>query len=166
MDPSSAVSIESEGVTSEFLSCIPEFLLSNVMDFVLFASRFSPGTLDKGKLDDLLTLVVVFMGSPHRLKNPHMRAGLAEMLDCLMPPDRGQSSMPSARTTLFVKHPLAKKLVATLLHVFASIEMTGQGVRFEEKFNYRRPMYAAMKFLWGLKLHKNQFKYLISSFRC
>ncbi|KAK4037381.1 ubiquitin conjugation factor E4 A isoform X1 [Daphnia magna] len=146
--------------TSELLSCIPEFCLSNVMDFVVFANRFSPTTLDRSKLDDLLTLVLVFMGSPNRLKNPHMRAAMAEMLDGLMPPDRGQASPPSSRTKLFVEHPRSKDVVRTLLHVFASIEMTGQGVAFEQKFNYRRPMYAAMKFLWSLKFHRRQFKLL------
>ena len=143
--------------TSDVLSCIPEFVLSNVMDFVVFVNRFSPGTLDRGQLDDLLTLIVVFMGSPNRLKNPHMRAAMAEMLDGLMPPDRGQAAPPSSRTALFVQHPRAKDVVGALLHVFASIEMTGQGVAFEQKFNYRRPMYAAMKFLWSLKLHRRQF---------
>lgn len=140
---------------SDYLSCIPEFVLSNVMDFVQFTSRFAQSKLDSMPLDDLLTVIVVFMGSPRRLKNPHVRAGLADMLGCLIPGD----DLASPRTgLLFTRHPLAKHLVATLLHVFASIEMTGQGVRFEEKFNYRRPMYSAMKFLWSIELHRNQFK--------
>lgn len=142
--------------TSDYLSCIPEFILSNVTDFVLFLSRFSQPTLDNVQLDDFLTLVVVFMGSPQRLKNPHLRAGLAETLDNLIPSDK--STLPGHRTNIFLNHPLANQLVGTLLHVFSSIEMTGQGVRFEEKFNYRRPMYDAMKFLWNLSLHRDQFK--------
>lgn len=32
-----------------------------------------------------MTLVLVFMGSPKRMKNPHLRAQLAEMLASLMP---------------------------------------------------------------------------------
>lgn len=157
-DITSSELISNKEHTSDLLSCIPEFCLSNVMDFVVFVNRFSPGTLDRGHLDELLTLIVVFMGSPNRLKNPHMRAAMAEMLDGLMPPDRGQATLPSSRTALFIQHPRAKDVVGTLLHVFASIEMTGQGVAFEQKFNYRRPMYAAMKFLWSLKQHRRQFK--------
>lgn len=163
-----ALGLQTKDVTSEvivskepteLLSCIPEFCLSNVMDFVVFVNRFSPTTLDQSHLDDLLTLIVVFMGSPNRLKNPHMRAAMAEMLDGLMPPDRGQATLPNSRTVLFAQHPHAGLVVRTLLHVFASIEMTGQGVAFEQKFNYRRPMYAAMKFLWRMKFHRRQFKY-------
>lgn len=38
-------------------------------------------------------------------------------------------------------------LVESLLNVFVKIEMTGEGVEFEEKFRYRRPMYAAMRYM-------------------
>lgn len=36
--------------------------------------------------DHFMTLVLVFMGSPQRLKNPHLRAELADMLAALIPP--------------------------------------------------------------------------------
>ncbi|KAL1451486.1 hypothetical protein WDU94_005859 [Cyamophila willieti] len=35
--------------------------------------------------------------------------------------------------------------------------MTGESVEFEQKFNYRRPMYATMKFLWSLDEHRAHF---------
>ena len=129
------------------------------MDFVVFAHRFSPSRLEQGQLDQFLSLTVTFMGSPSRLKNPHLRAAMAEMLDCLMPPDRGaQPASSNPRDALFVQHPRAVEVSSALLHVFASIETTGQGVAFEQKFNYRRPMYAAMKYLWSLPVHRRQFK--------
>ena len=146
------------------LASIPEFVVSNVTDLVNFLNRFCPAMLDNPSGSDFLTLVVELMASPHKLKNPHMRAAMAEMLDALMPPppmadsDRAGPAVRLGRTELFVRHERAGELVGCLLHVFASIEMTGQGVAFEQKFNYRRPMYAAMKFLWTLKLHRKQFK--------
>jgi ubiquitin conjugation factor E4 A len=36
--------------------------------------------------------------------------------------------------------------------------MTGQSVAFEQKFNYRRPMYTVMDHLWTIKLHRDTFK--------
>ena len=36
-------------------------------------------------LDHFMTLILVFMGSPERMKNPHLRAELAETLAALMP---------------------------------------------------------------------------------
>lgn len=45
-----------------------------------------------------------------------------------------------------------------LLDVFVGIEMTGQGVDFEQKLNYRRPMYTVMDHLWKLEEHREVFK--------
>ena len=50
----------------------------------------------------------------------------------------------------FVFHPLSSFLSESLLNVFVSIEMTGQSVQFEQKFNYRRPMFELIEYLWHL----------------
>lgn len=50
------------------------------------------------------------------------------------------------------------QIVANLLQVFVGIEMTGQSVQFEQKFNYRRPMYVVMDYLWKISEHQNNFK--------
>ena len=68
------------------------------------------------------------------------------------------SCCSSEREALFRKHPLAAHVGETLLHVFVSIEMTGQGVEFEQKFNYRRPMYAVLQYVWSMKLHRDALK--------
>lgn len=44
------------------------------------------------------------------------------------------------------------------MNVFVEIEMTGQSVEFEQKFNYRRPMYAVFDFLWELPEHLEGFR--------
>ena len=62
------------------------------------------------------------------------------------------------RENLFRRHSHITQLAPTLLHVFVSIEMTGQGVEFEQKFNYRRPMYAILEYLWEKEIHKNVIK--------
>lgn len=36
--------------------------------------------------------------------------------------------------------------------------MTGQSVEFEQKFNYRRPMYTVMDYLWAKDEYKTHFK--------
>lgn len=35
--------------------------------------------------------------------------------------------------------------------MFVQIEMTGESVEFEQKFNYRRPMYAVLDYLWEVE---------------
>jgi ubiquitin conjugation factor E4 A len=60
-----------------------------------------------------------------------------------------------AREQVFKVHPLVSHLAETLLHVFVSIEMTGQAVQFEQKFNYRRPMYLILDYIWEIEEHQN-----------
>lgn len=64
------------------------------------------------------------------------------------------------REILFTNHPLVAHLARTLLHVFVSIEMTGQSVEFEQKFNYRRPMYMVLEYIWEIEFHRDAVKVL------
>ena len=59
---------------------------------------------------------------------------------------------------LFIKHPLIDHLAEKLLHVFVSIEVTGQSVQFEQKFNYRRPMYQVLEHIWEIESHRKAIK--------
>lgn len=52
----------------------------------------------------------------------------------------------------------AFQIVENLMNVFVGIEMTGQSVEFEQKFNYRRPMYTIFDYLWQLDDHKECFR--------
>lgn len=148
------------------LCTIPEFIIENIADCTLFIHRFNAKTFEisGGVLDHLITLVLVFMGSPERMKNPHMRARLSELLEALMPAKEGEhynTLIPCVyRERLFKDHPYISELVPTLLHVFVSIEMTGQSVAFEEKFQYRRPMYLVLDYIWNIDIHKDKMKQL------
>ena len=42
-------------------------------------------------IQHLMTLILVFMGSPQRIKNPHLRAELADMLAALIPSHKESS---------------------------------------------------------------------------
>jgi hypothetical protein len=57
---------------------------------------------------------------------------------------------------IFTDHPLIEHLPRVLLDVFVSIELTGQAVAFEQKFNYRRPMYEILEYLWRFDKHRKQ----------
>lgn len=48
------------------------------------------------------------------------------------------------------------------MSVFVGIEMTGQSVEFEQKFKYRRPMYAVFDYIWELPEHSSCFKYKVT----
>ncbi|GIY33484.1 hypothetical protein CDAR_474271 [Caerostris darwini] len=104
-------------------------------------------------------MILMFMGSPERVKNPHLRAHLAEMLESLMPEDDTNTLLSSVyREKLFTVHQYINEMIPTLLNVFVSIEMTGQSVAFEQKFQYRRPMYITLDYLWNYSVHKKKMK--------
>uniref|UniRef100_A0A0B7A894 Ubiquitin conjugation factor E4 A n=1 Tax=Arion vulgaris TaxID=1028688 RepID=A0A0B7A894_9EUPU len=150
------------------LACIPEFVAENICHLVNHIHRFEDSVLEseENKLEHLLSFVLVFMSSPKRMKNPHLRAELAEMLASLMPiqpndvhPERLLGSQ-YFREQLFESHPYVSFIPEALMHVFVSIEMTGENVAFEQKFNYRRPMYSILKYIWNIPLHREKLKSL------
>jgi hypothetical protein len=61
-------------------------------------------------------------------------------------------------TSSYVCICLLFQIVRSLLDVFVGIEMTGQSVAFEQKFNYRRPMYIVMDYLWQIEEHAECFQ--------
>lgn len=63
-----------------------------------------------------------------------------------------------ANNSFFYFVTIVFQLVRSLLAVFVAIEMTGQSVAFEQKFNYRSPMYIVMDYLWQIEEHKEAFK--------
>ncbi|CAG9786753.1 unnamed protein product [Diatraea saccharalis] len=146
------------------LRCVPEFVLENIVVLITMARRTVGAITEEadiaGLLHPALTLVLTFMGDSTRTYNPHLRARLAECLEAMLPnhPDDQQplSNLASFyREQLFKEHPHRLQLVPCLLDVFVGIEMTGQSVQFEQKFNYRRPMYLVMDFLWGIEEHRD-----------
>ncbi|XP_014246421.1 ubiquitin conjugation factor E4 A [Cimex lectularius] len=151
------------------LRCIPELVVESVGRFMKLAKTYSPQTLEEGGpslMEPLMSLLLVLMGSKNRARNPHLRAHLAQCLECLLPRDQDEPSLnPNPlgvfyREKLFLEHPHRDQIVGCLLHVFVSIEMTGESVAFEQKFNYRRPMYTVMDYLWGIEGHRAIFREL------
>ncbi|KAG0726533.1 Ubiquitin conjugation factor E4 A [Chionoecetes opilio] len=154
---------EEDETPHPFLQCIPEFLVENLTEAISSVRQYTSGLLDAAGdsaiLSQLMSFIVVFMGSSKRMSNPHLRAQLATCLEILLPDTKNSSGgiLIGLQEQLFQGHPLCSQLVATLLNVFVSIEMTGQNVAFEEKFGYRRPMYEVMKYLWDLQNHRHKF---------
>ncbi|XP_057672710.1 ubiquitin conjugation factor E4 A [Diorhabda carinulata] len=149
------------------LKCIPEFLVENIVSFLVFIRRFSQKSFEEqgyDKLSPILTFILVYMGSRRHMKNPHVRARLAEALESLLPfhkdEPQGNNIGGAQRRMLFNEHPHKGRIVENLMNVFVEIEMTGQSVEFEQKFNYRRPMYAVFDYLWEIPEHLDSFRQL------
>ncbi|CAF0975154.1 unnamed protein product [Didymodactylos carnosus] len=154
----------SEYSINEQLSYIPEFILENMTDFLVFIGRFNAHLFDslQSSINEYVTMILVFMGDASRLRNPHLRASLAEALELLLPKQHANTRVINSvlSTNIFTNHPLIDNLTRVLLDVFVSIELTGQAVQFEQKFNYRRPMYEILEYVWQFEEHRQQVKKL------
>jgi len=144
------------------LSCVPEFVMENLCEHLLLVKRFNPGHFEQfgTKLGSILMVILCYMDQPCLLRNPHLRARLAESLECLLPSHEVQGQPNSLgsyqRQALFQDHRHSLRIAQAILHVFVSIEETGQAVEFEQKFSYRRPMYDVIKYIWDLDVFKTQ----------
>ncbi|XP_077163239.1 ubiquitin conjugation factor E4 A isoform X2 [Paroedura picta] len=111
----------------------------------------------------VLTQYTLHLGF-HRMKNPHLRAKLAEVLEAVMPHlDPVQNSLVSSvfhRKRIFCSYQHAAHLAEALIKVFVDIEFTGDPHQFEQKFNYRRPMYPILRYMWGTDSYRDSIKAL------
>ena len=148
------------------LSCLPEFIIENLCEHLLLVRRFNPSHFESSgpKLGSFLMVILCFMDQPGLVRNPHLRARLAESLECLLPSHevQGQPNILGSyqRQALFQDHVHSMRVAPAILHVFVSIEETGHSVQFEQKFSYRRPMYDIIKYIWQIDEFKRKFREL------
>ncbi|XP_030076804.1 ubiquitin conjugation factor E4 A [Microcaecilia unicolor] len=148
------------------LAYIPEFFADNLGDFFIFLRRFADDVLETFAdcLEQVLHFITVFTGSVERMKNPHLRAKLAEVLEAVMPHlEPVQNPLISSvfqRERVFCSYRYAAHLAEALIKVFVDIEFTGDPHQFEQKFNYRRPMYPILKYMWGKDTYRQSIKNL------
>lgn len=99
--------------------CIPEFLLENIWRYLTFVRRFHARSLEDPEfplVNELLNAILIFMTSNSRVRNPHLRARLAECLDCLLPHSEEDTVIAQNyvgvyyRKMLFLNHPHRKQV--------------------------------------------------------
>uniref|UniRef100_A0A8D0QPN0 Ubiquitin conjugation factor E4 n=1 Tax=Sus scrofa TaxID=9823 RepID=A0A8D0QPN0_PIG len=146
------------------LAYVPEFFADNLGDFLIFLRRFADDILETSadSLEHVLHFITIFTGSIERMKNPHLRAKLAEVLEAVMPHlDQTPNPLVSSvfhRKRVFCNFAYAAHLAEALIKVFVDIEFTGDPHQFEQKFNYRRPMYPILRYMWGTDNYRESIK--------
>lgn len=100
-----------------------------MVSFLIFVRNFQQNSFEEqgyDKLSPILTFVLIYMGSQHHMRNPHIRARLAEGLECLLPYHKNHASEKPVtsfqRQRLFTEHPHRVEVSAFLNHFFCYIE--------------------------------------------
>jgi len=116
---------------SSFLKYIPEFVMDNIIEHIIFSKRFNPSHLEEQvksckllsgccfvskkivvnfqvhHLPCIFEFILAFMGSRTWVRNPHLRARMAECLEALLPKsdEGGLRASTFCRQALFNNHP-------------------------------------------------------------
>lgn len=185
---SSEVNLPIETPAPFCLASIPEYIVENIVVYLTFIHHFDEQAIDTDveTQKNIFTVLLLFMGDVSRARNPHLRARLAEGLASFLPKKSNSTFGCNSKSYLFTQHMHRLEIVPNLLSVFVGIEMTGKGVcdvmdcvqinetyrpfsdfvflgqsvQFEMKFNYRRPMYAIMQYLWEIDEQRECFRNL------
>ena len=153
-------------------AALPEHLVDDLAEFLLYVQRFARRGLSKAAvdaelsvcLDDFVNLFVLLLGSPQYVKNPYLRAKFVEILRGWLPGDPTDSRyeyVPRYAALFEGGNNLASTfLVPSLLRLYVDIEFTGAANQFYDKFNIRHQIGEMCEYLWRVETHRNAWSAL------
>ena len=75
----SCLDICREGRHDEKGCCAQEYFVEDMIELLLYVSRFKPMVLEGLPMEELLLFFVTFMGSPDFVHNPYLRSRMVEV---------------------------------------------------------------------------------------
>ncbi|MCL7037889.1 hypothetical protein MKW94_026030 [Papaver nudicaule] len=122
--------------------CMPEHLVDDALELLLFASEVIPNKLDRDLLNDFMNFIIMFIASPNHIRNPYLRAKMFRVLKYWMPNRRDSSYFT---VSPFQGHQLAlgQYLIESILKFYVNIETAP----FSEKFSMRHEIAKIFKSL-------------------
>jgi ubiquitin conjugation factor E4 B len=143
---------------------LPEYFIDDVTELLHFTARIAerqPRVLQDEELEPFMSILVVFMGCPDHIHNPYLRAKMVDVLHHWVPPPDVTHPLVTKMSNMFEYHPLGNKLlVSHLLALYVDIEFTGSSNQFYDKFNIRHHIGEMLEYLWGIPVHKENWKRL------
>ncbi|KAF8501083.1 ubiquitin elongating factor core-domain-containing protein [Russula emetica] len=135
---------------------LPEYILEDVIDYLFFAVRHGPSSLELTGKEEVLIFTITFMLSTWWIKNPFLKNKIIDILFCSCFTYKGQSSLLGSSLN---SHPVALKyLMPALTHFYIEVEQTGASSQFYDKFNARRSIAYVLKTVWGNLAHREALK--------
>jgi len=151
------------------LTQVPEHLLTDIMEILLFVAKTQPSALCVGRLDSVLSLCVYFLRRPWAVASPHLRAKFGQVLYYIFLPvanmpgeERWSGEAPRDGNHSLLLGTLVEaqnNLAPALLLLYGDVEKTG----FYEKLTHRRHIMVVLKHLWHLPTHRPAFRGIAKS---
>ena len=135
-------------------AALPEYLIEDMADFLLFLSRFSIDTMESMDVTPILHLFVALVAATSYLNNPYLRAKLVEVFCGVAEfPTAHGPGCPSLSSKLTADAFVIAHLMPSLIRLYVDIEHTGSDSQFYDKFNVRHAIAVLMKFLSDFPAH-------------
>lgn len=133
---------------------LPEHIFEDICDVMLFVSRVS-APLSEAAKNDLVTFCTTFLSSGWYIKNPFLKAKLAEILFYNVIP-WGRHTNGVLSDTLNIHGLALQHLVPALMNFWIEAENTGSHTQFYDKFNIRYHLSQIFKSIWSNPQHREQ----------
>lgn len=150
--PHMQVSLPLPQEVPEHFRMLPEHIFEDICDILLFLARHRPDCLPEAVKNDFVTFTVTFLSSGWYIKNPFIKAKLAEIMWWNVIP-YGYSKTGILGDVINL-HPLAlQHLVPACMSFWVEAESTGSHTQFYDKFNIRYHLSQIFKVIWANPRH-------------
>lgn len=128
---------------------MPEFIIEDIADYFIINLKDYLTSVTWFPFDDLMTLLVLLIGSPSYVKNPYLRGKLIDVFAQLVYNSREKYYNEIA--TLFSSNKVVCSYLAqVLMKFYVDIENTGSHIQFVSKFSIRQNIHLVLDFAWKI----------------
>ncbi|CAO1628196.1 unnamed protein product [Jaminaea pallidilutea] len=155
--PHQTVSLPLPQEVPENFRMLPEHIFEDICDILLFLARHKPTCLPEAVKNDFVTFAITFLSSGWFIRNPFLKAKLAEIMWWnSIPYGYSQTGILGDIINL---HPLAlDHLVPACMSFWVEAESTGSHTQFYDKFNIRYHLSQIFKVIWSNPRHMDRIQ--------
>jgi ubiquitin conjugation factor E4 B len=147
-----------QGPVPKIFAVMPEFFIENIVDAMLFFTRFKPDVLAEVPMDEIFDMMVLLMDTEGFIKNPYVISHFPEVFAAWTPEIQNAVPFPVTITSFITNHKLSqKRLTAGLMRLYVDMEHTGVSTGFYDKFNVRYYISIVLKYLWSYDTYRQSF---------
>lgn len=136
----------------QLFKLLPEWVVDDMADFLLFGLQFLPSTVSTVVELGLVTWLLTMLCHTHFFSNPYLVSKLVEVLFVVNPQVQEKTGEIYSR---IMTHPIcAEFLPGALMRFYTEVEQTGSSNEFYDKFTIRYHISIIMKSMWESPVHK------------
>eukprot|EP00096_Caligus_rogercresseyi_P011228 TRINITY_DN4351_c0_g1_i1.p1 TRINITY_DN4351_c0_g1~~TRINITY_DN4351_c0_g1_i1.p1 ORF type:complete len:1058 (-),score=361.53 TRINITY_DN4351_c0_g1_i1:325-3498(-) len=144
--PEGIISLPLPEEQSKLFASLPEWIIDDMADFLLFALHYFPHAVVKNFDSTTLSFLLAVVCTPNYFTNPYLVSKVIEVFFIINP------SIQEVTRELYVKfisHPFTEEfLPCALMKFYTEVEQTGASSEFYDKFTIRYHISIIMKSMW------------------